>query len=443
MSNKNTPEDMERTVRLDTQEVLDPYADPIPLSVDSIEDILSAEEFSDTPDISFEVPEETIISPQEKIDFDDLTKEMNNLSHEFELNALEEKVPATITESKPKEVKPAVTENKPKEAKVAVTESKPKEAKVAVTESKPKEAKVAVTENKPKEAKVAVTENKPKEAKVAVTENKPKEAKIAVTEGKPKEENITEKLSNTATKETFPKVSSSKVQHGTTPSSNTAPTNKKNMTKAKDPAPISTTKKTASPTNKPSKGISAAMLFIPSIALIAGLTGVWASMSSKSHIDTLSAQLNAVESNRLNNQEEFIAIQKQLTSLKRELDSLKVKHKSPALIKSETSNIIQPATKVVPAIITPTTPVQEMKPTLLKNTWNVIVSSHDSMKKAKKEQQREAIKGMKTSIVAVIVKGKNWYRIVATGFTDKQKAITFTHKLKQHGISDAWVQYNK
>ena len=431
MSNKNTPEDMERTVRLDTQEALDPYTDPIPLSVDRIEDILSAEEFSDTPDISFEVPEETIISPQEKIDFDDLTKEMNDLSHEFELNALEEKVPATITESKPKKVKPAVTENKPKEAKPAVTENKPKEAKPAVTE------------NKPKEAKPAVTENKPKEAKPAVTESKPKEAKIAVTEGKPKEENITEKLSNTATKETFPKVSSSKVQHGTTPSSNTAPTNKKNMTKAKDPAPISTTKKIASPTNKPSKGISAAMLFISSIALITGLTGVWASMSSKSHIDTLSAQLNAVESNRLNNQEEFIAIQKQLTSLKRELDSLKVKHKSPALIKSETSNIIQPATKVVPAIITPTTAVQEMKPTLLKNTWNVIVSSHDSMKKAKKEQQREAIKGMKTSIVAVIVKGKNWYRIVATGFTDKQKAITFTHKLKQHGISDAWVQYNK
>lgn len=385
MSNKNTPEDMERTVRLDTQKIMDPYGNPTPPSVDSIEDILSAAEFSDTPDISFEDPEEIIVSPQENIDFDNLTKEMNELSHEFEFNALEEK----------------------------------------------------------EEVPVTAPENKPIEKNVPIAEDKPKEATVAVTEDKSEKENSTEKLSNTNTKETSPKVSEPKAKQGTTSTSEIPPVDKKDVKKKKEPAPISATKKINPTANKPSNGITTAMLFISLIALAAGFTGAWSSMSSQSQIDTLTAQLNTLQNNPLNNQPDLSAIQTQLTSLKQALASLKMKHETPPLMKHEAVNIIKLTKKLSPAVITPITPVQEMKPTLPKNTWNVIISSHDSMKKAKKEQQRETIKGMKTSVVAVVVKGKNWYRIVATGFADKQKAISFTHKLKQHGISDAWIQYNK
>jgi len=353
-------EDLESTVRLETNIIADPYDDPTPPSIDSIEDLFNSDDFADAADVSFDLPEENIISPQGAIDFDDLTKEMNDLSSEFELNILEEE-----------------------------------------------------------------------------------KVQVAVTEDKPTEKKVTEKVSNTTTKETSPKTATPKAKQDKISEPDTPPTDKKELKKTKEPAPISVTKKTTPHTNKSSNGISTAMLCLSLVALIAGLTGAWTSMSSQSQIDTLSAKLNVIQSNHSNNEPGFTAIQKQLISLKQELATLQLKHATSSLIKNEASNIIKPVKKLSPAVITPITPIKEVKPTLLKNTWNVIISSHDSMKKAKKEQRREAVKGMKTSIVAVVVKGKNWYRIVATGFVDKQQAVNFTHKLKQQGISDAWIQYNK
>jgi len=380
MSDKDTSEDLERTIRLNPKKVMDPYDDPTPPSVDSIEDLFNGDDFADISDVSFEQPEETTVSALETIDFDHLTKEMNELSHEFDLNALEEGV------------------------------------KVAVKEDKPIEKKASST----------TAEETPPKVK--------EESQVSVKEDKPVEKKTPEKTSST--KETSPEISAVKNKQDKISKPDTDLTDKKEVKKAKGPAPIVATKKS-------SNGITTAMLFISLIALAAGFAGAWTSMSSQSQIDALSTQLNTAQNNALDNQAELITMQAELSSLKQALASLKPNHETPTLIKSEPAKVVQPAKKISPATITPITPIKEVKPTLLKNTWNVIISSHNSIKKAKTEQQRESIKGMNTSIVAVVVNGKNWYRIVATGFTDKQQAVNFAKKLKQQGISDAWIQYNK
>ncbi len=345
MSKENNPEDLESTVRLDMREITNPYDDATPPSNDSIEDIFKSTEFSSEPDISYELPEESI-------SFDDLSKEMNELSNEFEDNLQKEKVPQATVKA---------------------------------------------------------------------------------------EKSIEEKA--------IPKAEATENKRGTTPVKTTTPSTDKKKTETKSDAPATAKKQPAvSHTSKPSNGINLAILGISLIALVAGVTGLWTSMSSQSQIDALTAQLDSMQNNPLNNQagaqqSELIAVQKQLISLKQDVDSLKVKPKIVPLTDHVPAVVThKPITKVSPAIVTP---AKEVKPTLQKNTWNVVISSHDSMKKAKREQQREVIKGMQTSIVGVVVKGNNWYRIVATGFTDKQQAVNFAHKLKKQGITDAWVQYNK
>ncbi len=391
MSDKDSSEDIERTIRLNANKVMDPYDNPTPPSVDSIEDLFNSDDFSNTSDASFELPDEAIVSSPENVDFDDLTKEMNQLSDEFDLNALEEvsdNVPAPVKEDKPIEKK--------------------------------------VTE---KVSSAPTNETAPETMPVTAIEDEPAEKKNA------------EKISST--NQTTSKASAAKNQQDHISKPEIDSTDKKEIKKEKEPAPIPIAKKAVANTNKPSNGISVAMLFISLIALAAGFTGAWTSMSLQSQIDKLSTQLSAAENTRLDNQAKLITMQAELSSLKQTLADLKLQHETPALIKSEPAKVVKPAKKLSPATITPTTPIKEVKPTLLKNTWNVIISSHDSIKKAKSEQQRESIKSMNTSIVPVVVKGKNWYRIVATGFTDKQQAVNFAQKLKQQGISDAWVQYNK
>jgi len=365
MTKENKPEDLESTIRLDMTKISDPYDTPSSPAVDSIEDILNAEDFSDDSlNISYDLPEETIISAEESIDFDDLTKEMNELSNEFEINIQKEKAP-----------------------------------------------------------------------QAPIVENKPIEEKIATKVEKP------------IKKEPAPKVSPSEYKQDV-PAKAVTPTADKKKPVAKEASPTAKKQQATSVTSKSSNGISTAMLGISLIALIAGLTGAWTSMSSQSQIDALSAQLNAMQNNSQGSQpdsqqSELIAVQKQLISLKQTVDSLKVKPETAPLTNNAPADIVKPIAKISPVVITPVTPIKEVKPVLRKNTWNVIISSHDSMKKAKREQQREAVKGMQTSIVPVVVKGNNWYRIVATGFADKQQAVAFTHKLKKQGIADAWIQYNK
>lgn len=372
MPKDNKPEDLESTIRLDMTKIASPYDAEASTDVDSIEDIFNSEEFANEPTISYDIPEETFISAEENIDFDDLTKEMNELSNEFDHNIQKEKAPQT-----------------------------------------------------------AIVEDKPIKEKVATNVEKP------------------------IKKEAAPKASPSEDKQGVLTKSATPSTDKKES-KPQEPKPQESKQKEASPapkkqqpaSAKSSNGIGVAMLGISLIALVAGLTGVWTSMSSQSQIDSLSAQLSAIQSNQQSNQpnsqqSELIAVQKQLISLKQTVDSLKVKPETQPVTSNAPANIVEPVAKISPAVITPVTPIKEVKPVLHKNTWNVIISSHDSMKKAKRAQQREAIKGMQTSIVPVVVKGNHWYRIVATNFADKQQAMAFTHKLKKQGIADAWIQYNK
>jgi len=278
---------------------------------------------------------------------------------------------------------------------------------------------------------------------------KEKAPQATIKAEEPIEEKAITKVEKSSKEEAFPKVEPTENKKDDTPVKATTPPTDKKKPETKEVTPPTVKKQpSASNANKPSNGISVAILAISLIALAAGLTGIWASMSSQSQIDSLSAQLDTMQNNPLNNQagaqqSELIAVQKQLISLKQDVDSLKVKPEITPLTNHVPVEIIKPVAKVSPAVITPVTPIKEVKPSLQKNTWNVIISSHDSMKKAKREQQREAIKGMQTSIVAVVVKGSNWYRIVATGFADKQQAVSFAHKLKKQGITDAWIQYNK
>jgi len=359
MSKENNPEDLESTIRLDMRKISNPYDDPTPPSVDSIEDILSYEDFSTDPTVSYDISEETIISVEDNIDFDELTKEMNELSNEFD----------------------------------------------------------------------------DKTQETTITVDKPIKEKVATKVDKPIKE------------ETAPKEMPSEDRPDVPVKPITSSTDTRKVKKAKPP----TVKKQQpdSNANKPSNGVSMAMLGISLIALIAGLAGAWASMSTQSQIDALSSRINVVQNDlqnyqSTNQQSELVAVQKQLISLKQDVDSLKVKRETIPLTNNvPVETTIKPVVKVSPAVITPVVPIKEVKPTPQKNTWSVIISSHDSMKKAKREQQREVIKGIQTSIVAVVVKGNNWYRIVATGFADKQQAVSFAHKLKKQGITDAWVQYNK
>jgi len=365
MSKDNKPEDLENTIRLDTKQIMDPYANPAP-TIESIEDVFNADH--DVANTPYHLPEEAIVPSEENIDLSDLNKEVNELSNEFEFNILEE----------PKnEVQKIVPEDFP-------------------------------MDNKPVEKEIPETNNDTTSQEEIVTEEAPESHKKSTAE-KP----------------------------------DLLPTDdKKEITKTA--APASETKEHSTNSNKPSGGINIAMLFISLIALASGFTGAWVSMSLQAQVDSLYTELSAVHNNHSNYLQELTENQKKLAILKQELATLQLKQvTSPSDIKQKTA-IIVPVKKALPAAITPTTPIKEIiKPASHKNTWNVIISSHNLLKKAKLEQQNKIISAIQTNIVPAVVKGRNWYRIVATGFADKQQAVSFTHKLKKQGITDAWVQYNK
>ena len=210
---------------------------------------------------------------------------------------------------------------------------------------------------------------------------------------------------------------------------------------------------------KASQGMNIAMLGIAMIALAAGLAGIWASMSVQSQIDALSAQVQAIKNDPLsrqlaNQQAELIAAQKQLIKHQQALSDLKRQYKALAFQQQAGNQTVQEnpdiaGSKAAPTPAATTSPpvVHEVErktpPTSPdKNTWSVVISSHDSMKKAKLAQQHEARKGMQTRIVAATVHGQKWYRIVSTGFTDKQQAIKLANQLKKQGNTDTWVQFN-
>ena len=358
MSNDNKPKDLENTIRIDTKEITDPYASPNPSSIDNIEDVFSASESSD---IAYKLPEEAIISPEENVDLNDLNKEVNEISSEFEFNTLDEKAKEEVQTSE--------------------------------------------------------------------------------TESKPIDKKVTEEISNTDKQEA--PSSPSTVKQSIEENPDTLPSSKKEQQKSVAPVIPVETVETTTEAKKCSNGISVAMLFISLIALASGFTGAWVSMSLQPQVDSLYTELSAVHNNRSSYLHELTETQKQLAILKQELATLQLKYVASAIETKAKPVITVAVKKALPATITPTTLINEVKSTPHKNTWNVIISSHASIKKAKQQQQSKTISGMQTSIVAVVVKGKNWYRTVAKGFTSKQQAVNFTHKLKEQGIADAWIQRNK
>jgi len=351
MSKENKPEDLEKTIRLDTKEIADPYDNPTPPSVDSIEDILH--DTHDSSNNSFDTSEDISLSPQENFDSHKTDEEVIELGDAFEFNILEAETP-----------------------------------KDDITTT-------------------------------AI------ETKIA---GDP---------SHTPEHEDFPNEQAITNNEATKENDDTLSTDDK-----KEKTPV-TASETATHTSKPSSGISFAMLSISLVALVAGFSSAWISMSSQSQIDSLSSQLNTLQNSRLNNLPEFVTMQNELATLKQEFAALQLKPQTPTLTSQKENTDVVAVKEVLPITITPSNSLHENKPTHNNKTWNVIISSHDSMKKAKQEQHRENIRDMQTSIVAAVVKGKNWYRIVAQGFTTKKQAIDFTHKLKKQGITDAWIQHNK
>jgi len=439
MANENKPDDFENTVRLDAKKIMDPYADPTPSSSNSIDDILNPEDIigsndlTSIPDITYSVPEETFVSPEANFDFNDLNKEIEELSNQFD-DSIQTKASPEIDAiaSEPvmeKETAPKVDTVTPKP--IVKKEAAPKVDTVIPKPVVKKEAapKVDTVTPKPvvkKEAAPKVDTAIPK----PVVEKKSTPEVDAIT-AKPAVEKKSIPELDAITPE--PIVKKSTPQKTNTAEINKSATEASSSTKEQA--------KTTSNTEKTSSGNGSA-IFMALIALVAGGFGVWTSMSSQAQIDSLSTQLNTMQNNYLSNQSELVTIQKELSTLKKESIRLQDNAKAPTLPDNKNA-IVKPVQSILPVAITPRTPIKEVQPVSLKNTWSVIVSSHDSMKKAKNEQQREAMKGMKTSIVAVVVKGKNWYRIVATGFAEKQQAVAFTHKLKQQGISDAWIRYNK
>jgi len=355
MPKDNKPEDLESTIRLDSKQVMDPYANPAP-TIESIEDVFGTD--NDAANAPYHLPEEAIVSSEGNIDLSGLNKEVNELNNEFEFNILEE-------------------------------------------------------------------------------------SKNEISEDKPVEKTVTEKSSNINDKEdTAPKEAPVSNKKTTAEEPHVLPTEAK-----KEPqdtsTPSSETKEISTNTTKPSSGISIAMLLISLVALAAGFTGAWVSMSLQAQVDSLYTELSTMHNNRSNYLRELTDTQKQLVTLKQELATLQLKEVTSSTNIKQKPAIVVDAQKALPATITPSTPIKEVKPTAHKNTWNVIISSHDSLKKAELEQHSKVMDEIQTTIVPAVVKGHHWYRIVANNFASKEQAVNFTHKLKKQGIADAWVQHNK
>jgi len=358
MSNDHKPDDLESTIRLDSKQAMDPYSEPSPTSIDSIEDVFAGDQKQATEEV-YELPEEAIVSTEDSLDLTNLNNEANEISNEFEFNILDEEATETIEAS--------------------------------------------------------------------------------TTENKPIDKNITDDATSTEQSEEPPVVSDTNQNLD----NNSASMNIDEKEMINPPVNTAPNPPATTPAKKASSGTSIAMLLIALIALAAGSTGTWVSMSLQAQVDELYNELSAVHNERANYLHELTETQKQLAILKQELNTLQLKHVESVTKIEPKTTIITPAKTSPTVAITPTTPIKEVKPSTKKNTWNVIISSHNSRKKAELEQKSKAIRGLQTHIVAVTVKGKNWYRLVANGFTSKEQAVNFTHKLKKSGITDAWIQRNK
>jgi len=188
-----------------------------------------------------------------------------------------------------------------------------------------------------------------------------------------------------------------------------------------------------------SKRISIAALCIALIALIAGVYAINIRFSKGKQIHQLSSDVYSIQTSKETNPDHatLLAVQKELEMVKQELVTLQGQLKTSLLEKQkEHTNLEKVA---VPPVNMQVKQAQKATPQINTHTWTVIISSHNSMAKAKNQQQRQPIKGMQTSIIAANVKGHPWYRVVAAGFPNRQSALEFVQKLKQQGITDAWM----
>ncbi len=235
-----------------------------------------------------------------------------------------------------------------------------------------------------------------------------------------------------------------------------------------------------SASQKPSQGIGKLWALLILLSLFAALGSIWMSLNTQMRIDELAVQLEFMENTAptssaagSNNDEELMDMHEQLDQLEQRFTQLKVQLASSSHqnVAETQSTVEKSKPETSPVVISPTTPVASSSPAIAKSPakkevvkkvvkqatkqavkpmpkpltteWQVVISSHNTMKKAKAEQERKSIKAIKTHIQPVMVKGKQWYRVVATGFANKQEAMHFTQKLKQQGIPDAWIQHIK
>ena len=230
----------------------------------------------------------------------------------------------------------------------------------------------------------------------------------------------------------------------------------------------------------PSQGIGKLWILLILLSLFAALGSIWMSLNTQMRIDELATQLEFMENTAptssaagSNHDKALMDIHEQLDQLEQRVTQLNVQlASSNHQDATETQSTMEKSKpEISPTMITPTTPITSSSPAIatapakkeaakkvvkqaakqtlqplpkpLTTEWQVVISSHNAIKKAKAEQQRESIKAMQTHIQPVMVKGTQWYRVVATGFANKQEAISFTQKLKRLGIPDAWIQHIK
>jgi len=186
---------------------------------------------------------------------------------------------------------------------------------------------------------------------------------------------------------------------------------------------------------------------IATCALIAGLIGVGFGISAQKQISEVAEQLNLIKvsAQPIDYTNELIDMHEQIDQLTGQLHALESKQQA---LSNQVAEAITPSEAILPIahdnpakVIEPQMPIISSTPkvTAVTDNWNVIISSHDELSKAKIQQQR--LLPTQTEIQPAQVNQKTWYRTVATGFASKPEAVTFINKLKKEGIPDAWLQH--
>jgi len=193
---------------------------------------------------------------------------------------------------------------------------------------------------------------------------------------------------------------------------------------------------------------------IATCGLIAGLIGIGFGISAQQQTSEVAGQLSLVKVNAevVDYSNELIDIHEQIDQLTSQLNALESRSQA---LPNQAEEVITISEAVLPIahdnpakIIEPQTPMNNVSTPASKpaskavtesDSWNVIISSHDELSKAKIQQQR--LLPMLTEIQPALVNNKTWYRTVATGFASKPEAVTFINKLKKEGVPDAWLQH--